>query len=124
MRVLVAYWALIVFGASAGNVEGDGVPAFAMHVRRGTPALAVAEGRPPAGPDEVVLGGDVLERLGRDVGDTVQLAPPGRKGDPLTYRVVGVGLFPTFEDGHAEVLIVEAVLRSHERQAWVDVGAA
>jgi predicted dehydrogenase len=31
--------------------------------------------------------------------------------------------FPTFEDGHAEVVIVEAVLRSHERQAWVDVGA-
>jgi predicted dehydrogenase len=30
--------------------------------------------------------------------------------------------FPTFEDGHAEVVIVEAVLRSHERQAWVDVG--
>jgi predicted dehydrogenase len=29
--------------------------------------------------------------------------------------------FPTFEDGHAEVAIVEAVLRSHERQAWVDV---
>src|ERR687885_331680 len=29
--------------------------------------------------------------------------------------------FPTFEDGHAEVVIVEAVLRSHERQAWVDV---
>jgi predicted dehydrogenase len=31
--------------------------------------------------------------------------------------------FPTFEDGHAEVMIVEAVLRSHERQGWVDVGA-
>ncbi len=30
--------------------------------------------------------------------------------------------FPTFEDGHAEVVIVEAVLRSHEQQAWVDVG--
>ena len=31
--------------------------------------------------------------------------------------------FPTFEDGHAEVVIVEAVLRSHERGAWVDVEA-
>ena len=31
--------------------------------------------------------------------------------------------FPTFEDGHAEVVIVEAVLRSHERQGWVDVDA-
>jgi predicted dehydrogenase len=31
--------------------------------------------------------------------------------------------FPTFEDGHWEVRIVEAVLRSNERQAWVDVDA-
>jgi predicted dehydrogenase len=31
--------------------------------------------------------------------------------------------FPTFEDGHWEVQIVEAVLRSNERQAWVDVDA-
>jgi predicted dehydrogenase len=32
--------------------------------------------------------------------------------------------FPTFEDGHWEVQIVEAVLRSHARQAWVDVAEA
>lgn len=30
--------------------------------------------------------------------------------------------FPTFADGDAEVRIVEAVLQSHERQAWVTVG--
>jgi predicted dehydrogenase len=29
--------------------------------------------------------------------------------------------FPTFEDGHWEVEIVEAVLRSNEKQAWVEV---
>jgi predicted dehydrogenase len=29
--------------------------------------------------------------------------------------------FPTFEDGHAEALIVEAVLQSHRQGAWVDV---
>jgi predicted dehydrogenase len=29
--------------------------------------------------------------------------------------------FPTFEDGHWEVRIVEAVLRSQEQQAWVDI---
>jgi predicted dehydrogenase len=32
--------------------------------------------------------------------------------------------FATFEDGYAAVRIVEAVLRSHERQAWVAVDAA
>jgi predicted dehydrogenase len=30
--------------------------------------------------------------------------------------------FPTFEDGHAEVKVVEAVVRSHAEKAWVDVG--
>jgi predicted dehydrogenase len=43
------------------------------------------------------------------------------------YRYIAAGKkpgrdpadFPTFEDGHAEVRIVEAVLRSHEQQAWV-----
>jgi predicted dehydrogenase len=47
------------------------------------------------------------------------------------YRYIAAGRkpgrdaadFPTFEDGHAEVVIVEAVLRSHERQGWVEVGA-
>lgn len=29
--------------------------------------------------------------------------------------------FPTFEDGHIEVKVVEAVLKSHERQEWVEV---
>jgi len=46
------------------------------------------------------------------------------------YRYIGAGRkpgtdapdFPTFEDGHAEVVIVDAVLESHARQAWVDVG--
>jgi predicted dehydrogenase len=31
--------------------------------------------------------------------------------------------FPTFEDGHAEVVIVEKVLESHARQSWVNVDA-
>jgi predicted dehydrogenase len=30
--------------------------------------------------------------------------------------------FPTFADGHWETLVVEAVLRSHREQAWVEVG--
>jgi predicted dehydrogenase len=30
--------------------------------------------------------------------------------------------FPTFDDGHAEAVIVDAVLRSHQQGAWVDVG--
>ncbi len=45
------------------------------------------------------------------------------------YRYIAAGKtpgtdaadFPTFEDGDAEVRIVDAVLRSHERRAWVAV---
>jgi predicted dehydrogenase len=29
--------------------------------------------------------------------------------------------FPTFEDGHREVVLCEAVLRSHRERRWVDV---
>jgi predicted dehydrogenase len=29
--------------------------------------------------------------------------------------------FPTFEDGHQEVLLCEAILRSHQERRWVDV---
>ena len=29
--------------------------------------------------------------------------------------------FPTFQDGHREVLLCEAILQSHQQQAWVDV---
>lgn len=30
--------------------------------------------------------------------------------------------FPTFADGHHEILLCEAILKSHQQQAWVDVG--
>jgi predicted dehydrogenase len=31
--------------------------------------------------------------------------------------------FPTFADGHREILLCEAILHSHRQQAWVQVGA-
>ena len=29
--------------------------------------------------------------------------------------------FPTFADGHREILLCEAILQSHRRRSWVDV---
>ena len=29
--------------------------------------------------------------------------------------------FPTFQDGHREILLCEAILNSHRRQKWVTV---
>lgn len=43
------------------------------------------------------------------------------------YQYIAAGdfaakpLFPTFEDGHREVLLCEAILRSHRQQGWVAV---
>jgi predicted dehydrogenase len=32
--------------------------------------------------------------------------------------------FPTFEDGHRELLICDAILKSHRERRWVDVAEA
>ena len=32
--------------------------------------------------------------------------------------------FPTFEDGHREILLCEAILRSHREQRWINVSDA
>ena len=47
-------------------------------------------------------------------------------GDIAAGRTSGTGplSFPTFEDGHREILLCEAVLRSHRERRWIDVGAA
>jgi len=30
-----------------------------------------------------------------------------------------VGMYPTFEEGHREVVLCEAVLESHRKEAWI-----
>ncbi len=30
--------------------------------------------------------------------------------------------YPTFQDGHHEILVCEAILNSHQRQSWVEIG--
>ncbi|CAN5444556.1 hypothetical protein BH18ACT1_BH18ACT1_13560 [soil metagenome] len=80
------------------RVEGRGVAGYAVKVREGAPSLSVLDGRAPVGGDEVVLGPELLDRLNREVGDTVELARAfGARGEPLVLRIVGTGLFPTFE---------------------------
>lgn len=48
--------------------------------------------------------------------------------DVYEYIVAGnfsaVKPFPTFADGHHEILICEAILSSHRQQGWVDVGVS
>jgi predicted dehydrogenase len=61
--------------------------------------------------------------------------PPGHvEGFPDTFKMnfraiyAAIGgasatppLFATAEDGHEEVAVCEAIMRSHQRQAWAEV---
>jgi predicted dehydrogenase len=43
------------------------------------------------------------------------------------YRYIAAGdldappLFPTFQEGHREILLCEAILESHRRESWVKI---
>jgi hypothetical protein len=75
------------------------VEATTLRAHEGTVPPAVLEGRAPVAPDEVVLGGEVLDRLGVDVGDTVET------GEGLALRVVGQHLQPAEDSATSGMLV-------------------
>lgn len=79
-----SYGQLIVDGLSVATVGLGQDGKVAVH-----PPLL--EGRPAAGPDEIVLGSTTLRRIGRDVGDTVEVAVGS---DAHQAHVVGRAVFP------------------------------
>ncbi len=85
------------------EVEGIGVPTYALRPTDGSQAPAVAlattAGRAPTAAGEIALGPDTANRLDVGIGDTVRLGDGRRE-----LRVVGEALFPTdvhasFDDG-------------------------
>jgi hypothetical protein len=85
----VAAWSGVYFQ----SVDLDGLDVPVIGTVAGPPvAPPLLEGREIRSPGEVVLGRSTLETLGKEVGDTVVLAP-GERDQPL--RVVGVAVFPT-----------------------------
>lgn len=85
------------------EVEGVGVPTYALRPTDGSQAPAVAlattAGRAPTAAGEIALGPDTAHRLDVGIGDTVRLGE-----DQHEFRVVGEALFPTdvhaaFDDG-------------------------
>jgi ABC-type lipoprotein release transport system permease subunit len=76
------------------DVNGAGVPVFAVEADGGSIALASTSGRPPRADDEAAIGPETARQLGVRVGDTVTVGSLGRK-----VRIVGEALFPT--DVHA-----------------------
>ena len=67
------------------------VRTFGFDTVQGSVLPPVVSGRPPTGPNEIVLGSKTLQELGRVVGDTVEV----RVGDQrATMHIVGRGVLP------------------------------
>ena len=84
--------------------------------------------------EQLIKDPSLLDATARDFAHYPGGHPEGYPDGPRNlfrnlYRYIRAGKtpgtdaadFPTFEDGHAEVVIVEKVLESHARQTWVDV---
>jgi putative ABC transport system permease protein len=82
----------------AGDREAR-VEATTLRAHKGTIPPALLGGRAPVAPDEVALGGEVLDRLGVGVGDTVEA------GEGLALRVVGQHLQPAEDSANSGMLV-------------------
>jgi ABC-type lipoprotein release transport system permease subunit len=84
-------------GAYAEVGVGDRtVPAVSMVSITGDAGVTIARGEPADGPGEIVLGGEVLEDLGLEVGDRVDVDDGT---DSRSMRIVGEAVFPRFNQG-------------------------
>jgi ABC-type lipoprotein release transport system permease subunit len=69
------------------DVNGEGLPVYALRAQRGRPGFTVLDGAPPAADDEASLAPASLRALDKRVGDRVTIAG-------LSFRVVGRSLLP------------------------------
>jgi FtsX-like permease family len=83
------------------QAHSEQVPVEAVTLRpyRGVIPPVLLEGRAPVAPDEVALGGEVLDRLGVDVGDTVEA------DESVALRVVGRHLQPAEDSANSGMLL-------------------
>lgn len=78
------------------SIDGLEVPATGLDLIEGAVGPRVLEGRATGAADEIVLGRSTLERLGREVGDVVDVTAGGRR---RPMRVVGAALLsPSLND--------------------------
>jgi ABC-type antimicrobial peptide transport system permease subunit len=86
----------VVFAAQVSDLAVDGhiYPALGLDERKGTVEWEMLSGRPPATPDEIVLGTRVADELGKGTGDVVTV-DTGEGEQSLA--VVGVGVLPRFD---------------------------
>ncbi|MGH9083976.1 MAG: FtsX-like permease family protein [Acidimicrobiales bacterium] len=81
----------------------DGIPdsGIVAHDVKGHVRPVIVEGDEPRGPDEVALGVDSLERIGKEVGDAVDV---GIGGQVRTMRVAGIVTLPVSQDGGSSTI--------------------
>ena len=88
--------------AASGGIYGrlvvgdEVVPAVGLDGLRGIASPTLLEGRPPSGPDEIVLGSTTLRRLDARVGERVQV---GAGSTVRSMLVVGRAVFPRLGQG-------------------------
>jgi len=80
-------------------VEGDPVTGIALATEVGRPSLTVLRGRMPLGPNEIAVGPELEDRTSSSIGDV--LVVDTSDGHTREMAVVGVVLFPTFDDDSA-----------------------
>jgi putative ABC transport system permease protein len=87
---------ITLVSAPAIAVNRVSVRAIAATAVRGRMLLSAADGRLPAGNDEVALGASTMRRIGAGVGSLVQVTVTSPDGAPHTrpFRVVGLLAFP------------------------------
>ena len=77
------------------RIEGRAIEAMTLRPVKGAIAPTVVDGRAPRRGDEIALGGDTLDGLGIEVGDT---AAANDRDRSVPFRVVGQVAFPSVDD--------------------------
>lgn len=93
------------------EIDGHAAPAWALEQLEGSIEPTILAGRAPAAEDELALGGQTLDRVGKEIGDTVTVV--GRNGEQLDATITGQALLPLFNLGE-ELTVGEATLATPE----------
>jgi hypothetical protein len=90
-------------------VEGTEASAYAIEQRKGRQHFTVIDGREPTTASEAALGGDLMDRLGKRLGDPVALA-----GARRPFRIVGTVVTPSQDQDPlaAGVVVTPAALET------------
>src|SRR5205814_1286516 len=84
-------------GVAPSVIDGHQIPTVGIDPLRGSVFPTLIKGRPPATPDEIVLGAKTLRLLHATVGET--LAVNTGAGAARQMRVVGEAVFPSMGHG-------------------------